>query len=257
LPGDSSARDIRPRPLELLRDYWDEDSRTYDLWAEHGAWSAGERAAWAATLTRLLPPPGSRVLDAGAGTGFLSLAAARLGYRVTALDISPRMLARLHESATHAGLSIEIVEAPANEPPAGPFDAVMERLLLWTLPDPAAALAAWRDVAPGGRLIAFEGLMGVRDYVEGIKRRGRAKLRRLRRLPPAHHAPYSSELGKHLPLLQDPSPGKLIEVVEEAGWAPARLERLRDVEWARLLALPPLERLLGVTPEYAITAGQH
>jgi len=32
------------------------------------------------------------------------------------------------------------------------------------------------------------------------------------------------------------------------------LERLRDVEWAQKMMLPPLERILGVTPEFAIVA---
>ena len=48
-------------------------------------------------LTRHLPPPPARVLDVGAGTGALSLPLARLGYQVTALDISPGMLERLRE----------------------------------------------------------------------------------------------------------------------------------------------------------------
>src|ERR1017187_5339248 len=135
---------------DALRRYWDEDSATYDLWAEHGAVSPIERAAWAYELSRFLPQrSGARLRDLGAGTGFLSLAAARLGYRVTALDISPGMLARLEAAAAAEGLDIETVCAPADQPPRGPFDAVIERLALWTLPDPVSALQAWkRIVAP-------------------------------------------------------------------------------------------------------------
>jgi hypothetical protein len=47
----------------------------------------------------------------------------------------------------------------------------------------------------------------------------------------------------------------VIELVEGAGWGPARLERLRDVEWTRRLGLPPASRLLGVSPRYAVVAG--
>ena len=40
----------------------------------------------------------------------------------------------------------------------GSVDAVLARHLLWTLPDPLAALARWvRLVRPGGRLVLVEG----------------------------------------------------------------------------------------------------
>jgi SAM-dependent methyltransferase len=239
---------------ETLEQFWDQDAHTYDDSAEHGAWTAAERAAWAATLTRLLPRGGS-VLDVGAGTGFISLAAARLGYRVTALDLSSLMLERLEAVAAREGLRIQTVHAPADRPPDGPFDAVVERLLLWTLPDPTGTLAAWRKVSPDGRLVAFEGLMAGRDYVEAIRARLRERLHHWGRTH-RHHGSYGDALRSNLPLMaQGATPNAMVEAVEEAGWGPARLERLRDVEWARLLSLPRAERLLGVTPEFAITAG--
>ncbi len=244
--------DSRTTAEEALRRYWDDDAATYDGWREHGAWSPGERATWTAALGRLLPPAGAKVLDVGAGTGFLSLAAARLGYEVTALDISPGMLARLQRTAADEGLHVQTVCAPAHEPPAGPFDAIMERLALWTLPDPEQALAAWREITPG-RLVAFEGLWTGRDYVEGVRRRARGLLRRARRVAPEHHAP-APELQAALPSTGDVSPNAFVELIEAAGWRCPELVRLRDVEWSRRLALPPLDRLAGVTPEYAITA---
>ena len=119
-----------------------------------------ERAAWSGTLRRLLPDPPARVLDAGAGTGFLSLLLAAQGYQVTAMDLSPGMLEMLRAKAARQGLEVEIVVADAVSPPGGPFDAVVERHLLWTLPDPGAALAAWRQAVPTGRLVLIEGTWG-------------------------------------------------------------------------------------------------
>jgi hypothetical protein len=44
-------------------------------------------------------------------------------------------------------------------------------------------------------------------------------------------------------------------VVAEAGWVAPRLVRLRDVEWASTLEKRLPERLLGVTPRFAVVAG--
>ena len=108
------------------------------------------------------PRPPARVLDVGAGTGFLSLLLAGQSYKVTALDLSPGMLARLRAKAAERGLAMETIEGHAQHPPAGEYDAVVERHLLWTQPDPAAALAAWHAAAPAGRLVVIEGSWGER-----------------------------------------------------------------------------------------------
>jgi SAM-dependent methyltransferase len=240
-----------------VRDWWDADAATYDDSADHG-WAAASpaaRAAWNAALHRLLPGRGARVLDVGAGTGFLSLAAARLGHRVTALDLSGGMLERLRERAAAEDLEVEVVQGGAEEPPAGPFEAVIERHLLWTLPDPAAALAAWRGVAPDGRLVLFEGLWGGADPVEQLRGQAREGLRRLRGEPDHHHDHYQPSVVEELPLAAGTHPDRVVELVEAAGWGPARLERLHDIEWAQLLGLSPSTRLLGVTPRFAVVAG--
>jgi SAM-dependent methyltransferase len=238
-----------------VRAYWDADAATYDDSPDHGAASPAERAAWNAALARLLPAPPCRVLDAGAGTGFLSLACARLGHRVTALDLSAGMLERLRATAERDGLAVEVVQAGAESPPPGPFDAVVERHLLWTLPDPGAALAAWLTAAPNGRLVLFEGLTGRADPVEHLLEQTREGVRRLRGEPDHHHDRYDPAVVEALPLAGGTHPDRLVELVEGAGWGPARLERLRDIEWTRLLRQPPAARVLGVTPRFAVVAG--
>jgi SAM-dependent methyltransferase len=240
---------------DRVRAYWDADAATYDDSPDHGAASPAERAAWNAALARLLPAPPCRVLDAGAGTGFLSLACARLGHRVTALDLSAGMLERLRATAERDGLAVEVVQAGAESPPPGPFDAVVERHLLWTLPDPGAALAAWLTAAPNGRLVLFEGLTGQADPVEHLLEQTREGVRRLRGKPDHHHDRYDPAVVEALPLAGGTHPDRLVELVEGAGWGPARLERLRDIEWTRLLRQPPAARVLGVTPRFAVVAG--
>ena len=240
-----------------VREYWDIDAATYDASPGHHPQTAVELAVWAATLRRLLPAPPARVLDVGAGTGFLSLVLARQGYRVTALDLAPAMLARLREKAERQGLDIETVEGNAGEPPRDGYEAVVERHLVWTLPDPRAALEAWRQAAPTGTLVLIESTWGANaPLTEQLRSRSRVLLRQLRREPSDHHAEYGAELRSALPFGSGTNPETLVGLVESTAWGPARVERLRDVEWATREALASaVDRALGVTPRYAVTAG--
>jgi SAM-dependent methyltransferase len=243
--------------LTEIQQFWDADAATYDRSASHHPSTALARAAWARTLERLLPPPPARVLDAGAGTGFLTLLAARLGYQVTALDLSPQMLDKLRVKAATEGLDVEAVEVPADQPPGGDFDAIIERHLIWTLPDPGATLNRWRQAAPTGRLVLLESAWGsAADPSEALKARARRLLRRLRGVPANHHGDYPSAVLAALPYGSGITPGELVELVESSGWGSTRIERLRDVEWAMTMALPNPDRLLGATaPYYAVLAG--
>jgi SAM-dependent methyltransferase len=235
-----------------IRAWWDEDAATYDNSATHRPRRPAERAAWTAALARLLPGPSSRVLDCGAGTGFLSLIAARLGHQVTAVDLSARMLAKLHDAAAQEGLAITTVEGPADVARAGRYDVVMERHLLWTLPDPEAALVAWRTAVPaGGRLIS------VGHMRESAGRaRVRGWLHQWQGRAPDHHSQYPRTIRAALPMATaSMDPALSVEIVLRAGWQAPRLERLRDVEWAERLSAPRVERRLGVPPRYAVVAG--
>jgi SAM-dependent methyltransferase len=240
-----------------IRSYWDIDSATYDDSQGHKPRSALELAAWSGTLARLLPPAPARVLDVGAGTGFLSVLLAQLGYKVKAVDVSSGMLARLKENAAAASVDVETIEADAVSPPASDFDVVVERHLLWTLPDPRSALVAWRKAAPTGRLVLVETLWGsAGGTTELLRGRARAALALVRRTPPDHHAEYEAELRSSLPLGSGASPAQLVELVQSTPWGLTRVERLRDVEWATRAVLPSsLDRLIGLPPRFAVVAG--
>jgi ubiquinone/menaquinone biosynthesis C-methylase UbiE len=100
------------------------------------------------------------VPDAGAGTGFLPLPLARQGYQVTTVDMSAAILQNLTSKAAPASPAPTPPTPTLPAHPGQTFDAVVERHLLRTLPNPGKALAAWRAAAPGGRLALIEGSSG-------------------------------------------------------------------------------------------------
>jgi SAM-dependent methyltransferase len=112
----------------------------------------------AESLLGAMPPvPGERWLDVGCGRGAVLLQVApavRPGVAV-GTDISPGMLERCRQLAARAGLdNVELVLDDAQEPKvAGGYDTLSSSLVLFFLPDPAAALRSWLTlVAPGGRI---------------------------------------------------------------------------------------------------------
>ena len=243
---------------EEIREFWDDDAATYDRSAAHYPQRPQEQAAWAATLRRLLPPPPATVLDMGAGTGFLSLLLAAQGYRVTAADFSPGMLGQLKAKAAERGLAIGVVETDALHPPEGPFDAVVERHLVWTLPDPGAALTAWHAAAPQGRLVLIEGTWDGRrtSALNHLRARTRILSDLLRRPEPHHPSQYTEQMNAALPYHGGLTPDEAVRLVEASPWGRARIERLRDVEWAVTEGLGLLDSFLGTHPRWAVTAGR-
>ncbi|WP_432075470.1 methyltransferase domain-containing protein [Streptomyces wuyuanensis] len=138
---------------------WDAAADTFDEEPDHGLRDPGVRRAWSERMRHWLPPEPSDVLDLGCGTGSLALLAAGQGHRVTAVDLSPRMVEAARRKL--AGTRAEVLTGPAERPPVGHrrFDALLVRHVLWALPDPEAALAHWTSLLrPGGRLVLVEGV---------------------------------------------------------------------------------------------------
>ncbi len=102
------------------------------------------------------PLEGREVLDVGCGGGILSEAMARLGARVTGIDLSEKALkvAQLHllESRLTVRYELESAESLARGE-AGRFDIVTCMELLEHVPDPASTVAACAKLAkPGGQV---------------------------------------------------------------------------------------------------------
>ena len=141
--------------------HWDRRAAHFDEDFGHSIGSPAERAAWDRILD-LVIPSGRPIdaLDAGCGTGFLSLEMAARGHRVSGIDFAPAMLAAARRKAAAQGLSVHFEEGDAEQLPfpPGSFDLVISRHVLWTLPHPEAAIDEWiRVLKPGGRLAVVDG----------------------------------------------------------------------------------------------------
>jgi len=106
----------------------------------------------------------STVVDLGTGTGQFALAAARRFGHVTAVDVSPAMLALLRERAAGAGLgNLDCVRAGflSYQHDGPPADAVYTRHALHQLPDFWKALALDRIA----RMLRPGGVLRLRDLI--------------------------------------------------------------------------------------------
>lgn len=96
---------------------WDDAADSFDEEPDHGLLDPSVRKAWAAKLAGWLPAEPSRVLDLGCGTGSLALLATEQGHRVTAVDLSPRMVGLAR--AKLSGTDTEVLVGDAARPPWG------------------------------------------------------------------------------------------------------------------------------------------
>jgi SAM-dependent methyltransferase len=97
-----------------------------------------------------------RFLDVAAGSGALSIPAARLGAQVLATDQSPAMLERLRARARKEGLEVEtrVMDGHALELDDDSFDMAGSQFGVMLFPDmPKGIREMARVVRPGGRVL--------------------------------------------------------------------------------------------------------
>lgn len=121
--------------------------RLYNDYTEHALRLAGLR-------------PGMRVLDVGSGPGDVSMIAARLvgpTGSVLGVDAAPAMVELARARAAEQGFStVRFTQATLDDLVLeDPVDAVIGRLILMHLPDPAGTLRRLGSLARPGGVIAF------------------------------------------------------------------------------------------------------
>ncbi len=113
-------------------------------------------ASWRARLRDRIV--GDQALEVGVGTG-KNLAYYPRDVKVTAVDLSPRMLERARRRASVLGLEVELREMDVQDLafPDHIFDTVFVTFVFCSVPDPVLGLRELRRVCkPGGRLLLLE-----------------------------------------------------------------------------------------------------
>jgi ubiquinone/menaquinone biosynthesis C-methylase UbiE len=178
-----------------IKAYWSERAKTFDQSPGHEIFSEDERAAWHSLFIKHLGSGNGRsALDLASGTGVVSHLMDDLGFRVTGMDWAEPMLerARAKAKARRRTIAFRLGDAENTMEPDGHYDVIVNRHLVWTLVDPAAAFAEWlRVLKPGGRLVIIDG-----DFVNpGLVARTHRSIRRKTADKSAKHAPPERSHG--------------------------------------------------------------
>ena len=133
---------------------WDAIAEGYDRYV------APQEVDLASEALRLVGlEPGQRFLDVAAGTGGLSLPAARLGAQVLATDWSPAMIERFEARVREEGLSNaagRVMDCHALELPDDHFDVTGSQFGVMLVPEqPRALRELVRVTRPGGRVLVI------------------------------------------------------------------------------------------------------
>ncbi|MEO0974905.1 MAG: magnesium protoporphyrin IX methyltransferase [Pseudomonadota bacterium] len=169
------------------------------------------------TLLDWLPADlnGARVLDAGCGTGVLSVEVARRGGRVVAVDVAPSLLEVAEDRALSAGVrdKIEFVAGDMLDPDFGRFSHViaMDSLIHYRRDDIVAAVCNFTDRSRGKVLITFAPLTPALGAMHAVGR-----------LIPklSHRAPDIA------PVSEKRLVRSLSEALSESNWRPGRTRRV-------------------------------
>lgn len=140
-----------PTPVQV-RDAWDALAPAFD---EHV--TPGNTRHGAEILRSIDIGPGTRFLDVAAGSGALSIPAARRGAEVTATDIAPTMIERLTARARAEGLPNlrgQVMDGYALEFADDTFDVAVSQHGVSLFPDVDRGLAELvRVTKPGGKVV--------------------------------------------------------------------------------------------------------
>jgi ubiquinone/menaquinone biosynthesis C-methylase UbiE len=160
--GEATTAEEHAAPPEA----WDDIAKGYDRYVAPQEVDLAHEALGFVELE-----PGERFLDVAAGTGGLSLPAARLGAHVLATDWSAAMIERFEERVRVEGLSQakgRVMDCHALDLPDDSFDVTGSQFGVMLVPDQPRALSEMvRVTKPGGRVLVIAyGLPGELEFLQ-------------------------------------------------------------------------------------------
>ncbi|MCA1916297.1 class I SAM-dependent methyltransferase [Methanospirillum hungatei] len=217
-----------------ISERWNESASRYDTFVSHGIHTDDEKKLWIHAFAKVLPEGNKplSVLDVGCGTGAIGLIFAEMGHQVTGLDLSEKMMDEGRKKTKERALSMTFLHGDAENPPFpdNHFDVVINRHLLWTLPNPETALKSWkRIIKPGGRVIIIDGLWNDKRLKSLICRRCSEYLGRILYPDTAENLDYSPQLQQNLPHIGGISEAKAVIYFKNAGFEDIITENLMHI----------------------------
>ncbi len=199
-----------------------EHARDYDADRFGGRFGRFLEARETALYLALLDGHDGAVLDAGAGTGKLSIPLMRAGRRVVALDFSPAMLTIARAKARRAGVAgaFAIADARTLCFRDRAFDCTVASRLLMHLPDWRAAIAELCRITRDTLIVDFPPPIGFARIESAWKRRVRPR-------PAGAHRGYATISPPAL-AAQLAAHGFAVDRVTRGFFLPVRVHRWLD-----------------------------
>ena len=149
--------------MSAIASYWDKQA---EIWREEKeeAWKTDETQYWIDYFKSILPQlSGNKVLEIGTASGYFANILKLSGYEVTAVDISPDMIAEAKKVSSQLGLNVDYYTMDAQDLrfESESFDLIFTRLMTWTIPDiPLFYQSCYQLLKMKGTFINFDGDMG-------------------------------------------------------------------------------------------------
>lgn len=142
-------------------EHWDERASNYLRSSRQDFARRSAANRWKDLLSRTIGTSKPlHILDIGCGPGNMTRLLLEMGHRVTAVDISRKMLGKARHTLITPATAVSFCCAEASRLPFpdNSFDVVVSRYLVWTLIDPAGALLEWQRInKPGGFVVIIDG----------------------------------------------------------------------------------------------------